>query len=128
MDFFRMFFCNSVYHHRHSRWGHRDMPIFYTFVVLYLSFFLYLYGILLIIDVLFYKIAIIKELLFFIPIILEMIIYWQIMGGKRYLTILRNKKYYTKNNKIICVCYFVIGYLCTVTAFFMMWADNNDLI
>lgn len=128
MEFFRMFFCNSVYHHRHSRWGHRDMPIFYTFAVLYFIFFLYLFGSLCIIHVLFYKILIIKELVSILPIFFVILVYWKIMGKRKYLGILRDKRYYTKKNKIISICYLVIGYLCFIISVLMMWADNNDLI
>ena len=36
MELFKIFFCNFVYYHRHSgNWGHYDMPVFASFIMIW---------------------------------------------------------------------------------------------
>lgn len=107
MEIFKIFFCNWVYHHRHSgKWGHSDMPIFFTFMLLWYSVGCINTGTLYIVEFVFgIKITFVKELYWIVPTFITLFLYWRMVCGKRYISILKNPKYYSKKKRIMFYCF-----------------------
>ncbi len=130
MELFKMFFCNSVYYHRHCKYGHRDLPILATLGLMYIS--LMCYSLLGVVLLNMYVVDVPTSLFRVIVIILIPVFivycYWRIMGNKRYMGILRNRKYYSRRCKVISVLFPLLSFVCLLLAAFLMWARNNELI
>ena len=133
MELFKTLICNFIYHHRHSGlFGHRDMPITYSFLMIWYCCFFLIAGSYIIIDsfaalprfIYLYK----YEIIFIIPFVIVGFLYYRIMCGKRYIGILKNPKYYTKKRKIFSYCFYWGCLLYLLFSVYIMWADSNGLI
>ena len=133
MELFKTLICNFIYHHRHSRWfGHRDMPITYSFLMIWFCCIFLITGSYVIID-LFVTLPrfihlYVSEIILIIPIFIVGYLYYRIICGKRYIGILKNPKYYTKKRKIFSYCFYWGCLLYLVFSVYIMWADSNGLI
>lgn len=130
MELFKIFFCNFVYYHRHTKYGDRDSPIFLTFLMIYLNLCCYFFMIVSLLDMFVISIpTFLFEIVGYVCIPIFIIyIYWRIIGNKRYVAIIRNPKYYSRRCKVISVLFPLLSLICVGLTAFLMWARNNELI
>lgn len=121
MELYRTLFCTMVYHHRHSKFfGHNDMPVFTTFVMIACNLLFILWGSMFVAS----AVGIIeigmagKVICSIVPIIVSLSIYWKLCCGKRYIGSLKNPKYYTKKRFIFSWCFQTI---CFAYCILSMW-------
>lgn len=130
MELFKTLLCNFIYYHRHNRFGYNDMPIIYSFVMIWFCCFFIISGS----DVIIYSFATLprfiyrNEMIIISPFVIVAFLYYRLMCGRRYIGILKNPKYYTKKRKIFSLCFHVGCFLYFVFSVFIMWASSNNLI
>ncbi len=130
MKLFKILFCNYVYFHRHSIWGHKNDPVFFTFCMFFLALLCYAFfcGILWSIWVMQIPLSGFGTLFYLIIPLFVVILYWRLVGNKRYIGILKNRKYYSKTCKVISFLFMAMAVVCLWATGYLMWADNNGLI
>ncbi len=130
MKLFKILFCNYVYYHRHTRWGDRDLPIFLTFLMMFVGLTFYLLMALIVLDVFVAHISfsVMKGSLLFLPFLVVILLYWRIVGNKRYIGILKNRKYYSKTCKVVSFMFMAVAFVCLFITGYLMWAHNNGLV
>lgn len=105
MELFKTLFCNFVYYHRHSgNWGHYDMPILASFMMIYWRIWFTIMGTATMAKVVFNIVRLqpfMHLVLLFISVFIVALLYWRMVCGRRYIGILKNPKYYTKSRKIL---------------------------
>lgn len=123
MELFKTLFCNMVYYHRHSgNWGHYDMPIFASFVMIWICVFFLIAGTLEIFEiVLGINNPIYTEIIYIVPIMIVAYLYYRMVCKKRYFSILRNRKYYTKRRRIFTLLFFIGCLLYYLFTIYLMW-------
>lgn len=112
MELFKTLFCNFVYYHRHSgNWGHYDMPIFASFMMIYWCIWFTIMGTTSMVEiVLNINIQLgVYMFLTFISVFTVALLYWRMVCGRRYIGILKNPKYYTKSRKILTLVVAIIS-------------------
>lgn len=130
MELFKTLLCNFIYYHRHNRFGHNDMPITASFVMIWYCCYFIIFGSVVIVS----SFATLPEFnceieIFTIsPFVIVVFLYYRLMCGKRYIGILKNPKYYTKKRKIFSLCFHVGCLLYFFFSLFIMWASANHLI
>jgi len=130
MKLFKILFCNYVYYHRHTRWGDRDLPVFLTFIMLCLGLFFYLFMIVSLLDIFVINIPLstFKMINYILLPIFVVFLYWRIVGNKRYIGILKNRKYYSKTCKVVSFMFMAVAFVCLFITGYLLWAHSNGLI
>ena len=130
MELFKILFCNYVYFHKHTIWGHRDMPVFVTFINILVGLVLYVFMVVELLNIFVVNIptSTFEVIVYiFLPVFVAFL-YWRLVGNKRYIGILKNRKYYSKTCKVISFLFMAMAVVCLWATGYLMWADNNGLI
>lgn len=130
MKLFKILFCNYVYYHRHTRWGDRDLPVFLTFIMICVGLAMYLFMIVTLLDIFVINIpsSTFEKILYILLPIFVILLYWRIVGNKRYIGILRNRKYYSKTCKVVSFMFMAMAFISLWFTGYLMWAHNNGLV
>ena len=130
MKLFKILFCNYVYFHKHTIWGHRDMPVFVTFINILVGLVLYVFMVVELLNIFVVNIptSTFEVIVYiFLPVFVAFL-YWRLVGNKRYIGILKNRKYYSKTCKVISFLFMAMALVCLWATGYLMWAHDNGFI
>ncbi len=130
MKLFKILFCNYVYFHKHTIWGYRDMPVLATFININVGLLLYVFMAVEMLNIFVVNIptSTFEVIVYIFQPTFVVILFWRLVGNKRYIGILKNRKYYSKTCKVISFLFMAIAFVCFCATVYLMWADNNGLI
>ena len=130
MKLFKILFCNYVYFHKHTIWGHRDMPVLATFININVGLLLYVFMAVEMLNIFVVNIptSTFEVIVYIFQPTFVVILYWRMVGNKRYIGILKNRKYYSKTCKVISFLFMAMALVCLWATGYLMWAHDNGFI
>ena len=136
MELFKTLICNFIYFNRHTKLGSADMPVFTSLINLSNCFFFIINMLVTLADIFIY----VGKVLYLMPLwclivlmyavagSISLFLYCKTLKGTRYISTLKNPKYYKKSRKILSVCFVIGSYASLFINAWLLWARNNGLI
>ena len=106
------------------------MPVFVTFINILVGLVLYVFMVVELLNIFVVNIptSTFEVIVYiFLPVFVAFL-YWRLVGNKRYIGILKNRKYYSKTCKVISFLFMAMALVCLWATGYLMWAHDNGFI